>query len=396
MEVYLDNAATTKTLESVRNIMIKTLDDDYGNPSSKHILGVKAEKYIKDTKEKLANVLKVEEKEIIFTSGGTEANNLALIGTALANKRDGNHIITTVVEHPSVYAPLEHLKGMGFEISYIPVDSKGKIIVDELIKLISKDSILISMIYVNNEIGTIQDISDIIKRIRNIKEDIIIHVDGVQAFGKYDIYPKREGIDLLSISAHKIHGPKGIGALYIKDRTKISPILFGGGQQRQIRPGTENVACIAGFGAAINEAYHDLEGKKERLYQVKQRFIEKIQEVDDIVIHGVEAPFGIDEIKRTAPHIVNISFLGVRSEVMLHSLEDKNIYVSSGSACSSNKPELSRTLVGIGLSKDEITSALRFSFSTNYKSTGTTIKEIDYTIETIKELLPILRRYQPK
>lgn len=389
MGAYLDNAATTKVYKNVADIVEKVLVEDFANPSSLYNKGLDAEKYIRNTKEIIAGNLKVEDKEIIFTSGGTESNNLALIGVAFANKRAGNHIITSNIEHPSVSNVMEFLEEQGFEISYIPVDKYGRILIDELEKEVKAGTILVSIMYVNNEIGSVQDLSLISKTIKEKNPNVLLHTDAIQAFGKYKIYPKREGIDLLSISGHKIHGPKGIGALYVGDKVKIKPLLFGGGQEDGRRSGTENVPGIAGLGQAINDIYENHEEKINSLYQLKQRLIDGINKINtnlgDIYVNGIE-----DDIKKTAPNIVSVSFKGVRSEVLLHALEERNVYVSSGSACSSNRPDVSGTLKAIGINQDLLNATLRFSFSFYTKP-----EEIDYALKEIEKLIPILRRYQP-
>jgi cysteine desulfurase len=384
MEVYLDNAATTRPFISVKNIMMDALVNDFGNPSSLHRKGVKAEQYIKDAKEIISKSIKADPKEIIFTSGGTESNNMALIGTAFANKRSGNHIITTRIEHPSVHNPLLFLEENGFRVTYVPVDHQGKIIIEELLNAVCNDTILVSVMYVNNEIGSVQNIAEIAKKIKEKKQDVIFHVDAIQAFGKYTIYPKREGIDLLSISGHKIHGPKGIGILFVRDKIKIKPIIFGGEQQKGMRSGTENVPGIAGLGQAVKEIYEGHNDKISYLYSLKEMLIEEISKMDGVIVNGVT-----QDIKQSAPHIVSISFEGIRSEVLLHALEDRNIFVSSGSACASNHPQLSGTLKAIGVKKELLESTLRFSFSVE-----TTQEEIEYTISVLKELVPILKRYR--
>lgn len=389
MGAYLDNAATTKVYKNVADIVEKVLVEDFANPSSLYNKGLDAEKYIRNTKEIIAGNLKVEDKEIIFTSGGTESNNLALIGVAFANKRAGNHIITSNIEHPSVSNVMEFLEEQGFEISYIPVDKYGRILIDELEKEVKAGTILVSIMYVNNEIGSVQDLSLISKIIKEKNPNVLLHTDAIQAFGKYKIYPKREGIDLLSISGHKIHGPKGIGALYVGDKVKIKPLLFGGGQEDGRRSGTENVPGIAGLGQAINDIYENHEEKINSLYQLKQRLIDGINKINtnlgDIYVNGIE-----DDIKKTAPNIVSVSFKGIRSEVLLHALEERNVYVSSGSACSSNRPDVSGTLKAIGINQDLIHATVRFSFSFYTKP-----EEIDYALKEIEKLIPILRRYQP-
>lgn len=395
MEVYLDNSATTKVTEKVKDLMTKVLYEDYGNPSSLHRLGVTAEKYMKDAAQIITSCLKVEPKEIVFTSGGTEANNLALIGTAMANKRRGKHIITTRIEHPSVHQPLLYLEENGYQISFAPVDETGKLIKEKLYELISEDTLMVSIIYVNNEIGSVQEIKEIAAQIKQKKKDIIFHVDATQAFGKYRIYPKREGIDLLTFSGHKIHGPKGIGALYISDKVRVSPVVFGGGHQRGMRSGTENVPAIAGLGQAVKELYEDYDEKISRMYVLKQKFLKEMSALEGVSFHGLPKEctkeFELEQLKETAPHIISISFDGVRSEVFLHALEERGVYVSSGSACSSHHPTPSATLSAIGIPKDLLDSTLRISMSDR-----TTEEEIDYAMKQMMELLPALRRYTRK
>lgn len=395
MEVYLDNSATTRVTDGARDLMMKVLYEDFGNPSSLHLMGVKAEQYMKEAAGIIAASLKVEPKEIIFTSGGTESNNLALIGTAMANKRRGNHIITTRIEHPSVQQPLVYLEENGFEISFAPVDATGKLMKEKLFELVKENTILVSIMYVNNEIGAVQDIAELASELKKIKNDLILHVDAVQAFGKYRIYPKREGIDLLTLSGHKIHGPKGSGALYVSDKVRINPVVFGGGHQRGLRSGTENVPAIAGIGQAVSELYNDFEEKISRMYGLKQSFLREVSRLEGVTINGLPMTctdaFEMEQIRKTAPHIMNVSFQGVRSEVLLHSLEEKGIYVSAGSACSSHHPQPSVTLTAIGLHKDLMDSTLRFSMSDQ-----TTLEEIQYTLEQIRELLPNLRKYSRK
>lgn len=384
MVAYLDNSATTKVLDSVKDIVVKTMISDYGNPSSMHRKGFEAEQYIKKTREILAKLLKVEGDEILFTSGGTEANNLALIGTAMANRRAGKHFITSSIEHPSVTNVMKYLEEEGFEVTYLPVDSKGFVNPKELADTIRKDTIVVSVMYVNNEIGTVEPVEEIAAEIKKKKPEILFHVDAIQAFGKYRIYPKRMGIDLLSVSGHKIHGPKGSGFLYIRSGVKIRPILLGGGQQKGMRSGTENVSAIAGLGQAAEEIYQEFESKIERLYTLKARFIEGIERMEGVQIHGSLG-------QKSAPHIVSVGFSGIRSEVLLHALEEKGIFVSAGSACSSNKATVSTTLKGIGVKKEYFDSTIRFSFSI-----FTTEEEIAYCLSILEELLVKLRRYARK
>ena len=382
---YLDNAATTKPFESVKNKMIETLEESYGNPSSLHSKGVEAEQYIKEAKKVIASNLKVDEKEIIFTSGGTESNNMALIGAALANQRAGKHIITTKIEHPSVHNPLIYLENNGFTITYLNVDGNGCVKIEELLDAITDETILVSIMYVNNEMGAVEDIEGIAKAIKEKKKDILFHVDAIQAYGKYRIYPKRMGIDMMSVSAHKIHGPKGIGFLYIKDKVKVKPIIYGGEQQKGMRSGTENVPGIAGLGQAVKEIYTNHEENIEKLYALKRYFVEEVSKIDEVKVNGLD---GL-EIKDTAPHVISVSFAGIRSEVLLHSLAEKGVYVSAGSACASNHPQISGTLKAIGVRNDLLDSTLRFSLSV-----FTTKEELDYALEALNELLPMLRRYR--
>ena len=384
MIAYLDNGATTQPFASVREVMLKTLEEDFGNPSSLHTKGVEAEKYVKEAKEQIAKSLKADPKEIVFTSGGTESNNMALIGGALANQRAGKHIITTGIEHASVHNPLIFLEDMGFEVTYLPVDANGHVRLPELLEAMREDTILVSIMYVNNEVGAVMDIEAIGKAIKEKKPDVLFHVDAIQAYGKYRIYPKRLNIDLLSVSGHKIHGPKGIGFLYIRDKVKIKPIIYGGEQQKGMRSGTENVPGNAGLSQAGKEIYENHEEKIKGLYELKKYFIEEVEKLPGTTVNGIQ---GLT-IEQTAPHIISVSFEGVRSEVLLHALADKGIYVSSGSACSSNHPAISGTLRGIGVKKELLDSTLRFSLSVL-----TTKEELDLALEALKELLPMLRRY---
>lgn len=382
MEVYFDNSATTKVLPSVADLVLKVMTEDYGNPSAKHGMGMRAEQYIKEAAEIIAGTLKVSPKEIVFTSGGSESNNMALIETALANKRAGNHIISTAIEHPSVYNPLAYLEEQGFEATYLPVDKNGHISLTELEAAIRKETVLVSIMYVNNEIGAVEPVEEIAKLIHKKNPAILFHVDAIQAYGKLVIRPKRQGIDLMSVSGHKIHAPKGIGFLYIDSRVKIKPLIYGGGQQRGLRSGTENVPGIAGLGAAAREMYTDHAAKLKQICELKDYMIKKLEEVEDTTVNSLPGEL-------SAPQIVSASFSGVRSEVLLHALEEKGVYVSSGSACSSNHPAVSGTLKGIGVKKELLDSTLRFSFGL-----FNTKEEVDYCVSMLKELLPVLRRYQ--
>lgn len=383
MEAYLDNAATTRVFPEVREMMVHVMEEDFGNPSSKHTKGITAENYIKEAKETICTQLKCKPKEIIFTSGGTESNNMAFIGTAIANRRAGKHVITTRIEHASVHEPMAYLEEMGYDVTYLPVDSTGRVSVEELENAIREDTFLISIMYVNNEVGSVQPIEQIGQMLKKKHSQILFHVDAIQAFGKYKIVPKKLGVDMMSVSGHKIHGPKGSGFLYVNEKVKIRPILFGGGQQDGMRSGTENVPAIAGLGVAVKEIYTGHLEKRAKLYELKKRLIAGLQDVDGVTINAL-----IDPIEETAPHIVSVSFANTRSEVMLHALAQKGVFVSSGSACSSNHPELSGTLQAIGVKSELLDSTLRFSFSVM-----TTSEEIDYAIEVVKEALPVLRKF---
>ena len=374
MEAYLDNSATTRCSKDAADMVMQLLTQDYGNPSSMHNKGVIAENYMNDARKKIAKTLKVQEKEICFTSGGTESNNLAIIGTAEANKRSGMHVITTAIEHPSVSNTMVRLEEHGYEVTYLPVDAYGVISLEDLKAAIRPDTILVSLMHVNNEIGA----GTLIKQ---VNPQTLFHVDAIQSYGKMRIYPSKMGIDLLSVSGHKIHGPKGSGFLYIKDKTKIKPLINGGGQQRGMRSGTENVPAIAGLGVAAEEIYTGFDEKIDRMYELREHFIEEAQKIPGVSING--------KLNReSAPHIVSVSIEGVRAEVMLHALEDKEIYVSAGSACSSNKPAVSRTLKSIGLKDTLLDSTIRFSFCVD-----TTQEEIDYALEEMNRVIPMLQKY---
>lgn len=384
MEAYLDNSATTRCSERAKNIMVQTLMEDYGNPSSLHNKGKEAEDYIRDAREKIAKTLKIEEKEIVFTSCGTESNNMALIGGAIANKRQGMHLITTAIEHASVAAPMAYLEELGFEVTYLSVDRDGLISLDELRDAIREDTILVSIMMVNNEIGAVQPIEEAAKIIKEKNPNTLFHVDAIQAYGKFRIYPKKWGIDLLSVSGHKIHAPKGVGFLYIRDKVKVKPIIYGGGHQKGMRSGTENVPGVAALGEAATEIYENFEEKIDRMYEIKERFIKGVTEIEGVVINGRTG-------RDSAPQVASVSVKDVRSEVMLHSLEEYGIYVSAGSACSSNKPSPSKTLQAIGLPKAQLESTIRISFCVN-----TTEEEVDYAVEKMKEIIPFRRKFTRK
>lgn len=381
MEVYLDNSATTRCYDEVAELVCKVMCKEYGNPSSMHHKGVEAERYLRYARETLARLLKVNEKEILFTSGGTESDNIALIGTAMANHRRGRHLITTRMEHPAVLQTMAYLEHQGFEVTYLPVDHEGKISLSDLERAIRKDTILVSIMHVNNEIGSVQPIAEAGELIKRCNPQTLFHVDAVQGFGKFRIYPAKMQIDLLSVSAHKIHGPKGVGFLYLRSGAKVNPIIYGGGQQKGMRSGTENVPGIAGLARAAEMVYAGLDEDVDRMYALRKMLVEGVSRIEDVKVNGCPGREG-------APHIVSLSVRGVRSEVLLHALEEKEIYVSAGSACSSNKPQISDTLKAIGVERDLLSSTIRFSLSV-----FTTEEEIRYTIQSLEEMVPMLRKY---
>lgn len=386
MEVYLDNSATTRVFPEAAELMKQIMCEDYGNPSSLHMKGIRAEQYVRYAKETLARILKVDEKEIIFTSGGTESDNLALIGCALANNRRGRHLITTQIEHPAILQTMRYLEEQGFRVTYLPVDESGRIRLEDLHRAMCPETILVSIMHTNNEIGSLQPIEEAGAMIKRMNPETLFHVDAVQGFGKASIYPKKMKIDLMSVSGHKIHGPKGVGVLYAADKVRIQPILHGGGQQMNLRSGTENVPGAAGLAKAAEMLYSRLDEDVRKLYRCKEHFIQGVRKLDGVHVNGLlpREPLGAG----TAPHIVSVSFEGVRSEVLLHALEEKEIYVSAGSACSARKPQPSATLKAVGVKKPLLESTVRFSFSV-----FTTLEEIDYTLQTLYDKIPMLRKY---
>lgn len=381
MEAYLDNSATTPVFPEVAELVMKIMTQDYGNPSSMHRKGYDAEQYIKESKDIFAKILKVNEKEIFFTSGGTEADNMAVIGAAMANRRSGNHIITTKIEHPAIKSPMKYLEERGFKVDYLSVDSNGIISLEELKSLMTDQTILVSIMHVNNEMGAVEPLEEAGALIKECNPKCLFHVDDIQGFGKLRIYPKKWKIDMLSVSGHKIHGPKGTGMLYVSEQVKMVPIIYGGGQQTGMRSGTENVPGIAGMGIAAQMIYADIKETTQELYRLKRIFTGEVVKIPDVTVNGYT-----DE--RSAPHIVSVSVKGVRSEVLLHALEEKGVYVSAGSACASNKPAVSETLKAIGLGKELLESTVRFSFSVH-----TTEEEIRYALKVMEEVIPMLRKF---
>ena len=386
MEAYLDNSATTRVFPEVAELMTKIMCDDYGNPSSLHMKGVQAEQYLRYARETLAGLLKAGEKEIIFTSGGTEADNLALIGAAFANRRKGNHVITTQVEHPAVLKTCEYLESVGYRVTYLPVNAWGQISLEDLQRAMTPETILVSIMHTNNEIGALQPVAEAGALIKRINPQTLFHVDGVQGFGKARIYPGKMNIDLLSVSGHKIHGPKGIGFLYMGEKVRIQPIIHGGGQQWNLRSGTDNVPGAAGMAKAAELLYQHYDEDRVRLYQCKRFFMDGVRKIEGVRINGLLP--GEADGDGTAPHIVSVSVPGVRSEVLLHALEEKGIYISAGSACAARKPQPSATLKAIGVEQALLGATIRFSFSVY-----TTVEELDYTLRMMYDKIPMLRKY---
>jgi cysteine desulfurase len=382
MEAYLDNSATTRAYDEVATLVAKIMTEEYGNPSSVHHMGMVSGERLSQARETIAATLKVEPQEILFTSGGTESDNLALIGVAKANKWRGKHIITTAIEHPAILETTTALEKEGFEITYLPVDETGVVQIEDLKAALREDTILVSMMFVNNEIGSVQKIQEAGEIIKAYNSDIYFHVDAVQGYGKFVIRPKSMKIDLLSVSGHKIHGPKGIGFLYIKKGTKINPICYGGGQQKGMRSGTENVPGIAGLALAAKMCYENFEDKQNKLYELKEYIIKSLNErLSDIKVNGPACREG-------APHIVSVSIKGLAAETVLNMLSSKNIYVSAGSACTSNNPHISDTLQAIGLEKDLLESTIRISMSFM-----TTKEEIDYFLDTLCSQVENMRKF---
>ena len=386
-EIYLDNSATTRVFPEAAALMSDIYLNDYGNPSSMHHLGVTAEKRLTDAADTLADILKVNRKELVFTSCGSESDNLAIIGAAEAAARKGRHVITTAIEHPGVSEAFAHLQEQGFEVTVLPVDRYGRVRPDDLEAAVREDTVLVSVMHVNNEIGSVQPVEELARRIKAKNPGTLFHVDAVQSFGKEVLRPKRMGIDLLSASGHKIHGPKGVGLLYIRDGVRVHNLIYGGGQQRGLRSGTENVAGIAGMALAAKMLYDDLDRDTARLFAMKKAFLERIAAVPGVQINGIR---DIHDLRpeETAPHIISLSVKDIRAEVLLHALEEKGIYVSAGSACASNRPHISETLKAIGLDRNLLDSTIRLSMSVL-----TTEAEMDAAAAALEELIPFLSRF---
>ena len=385
MEVYFDSAATGKVLPEAVETMVKAMTEVYGNPSSASILGIEAGNVLKKSQEDIAGIINAEPSEIYFTSGGTEGDNWAIFGTAYGYKRSGKHIITTNTEHPAINLPLEAMKEEGFEIEKIGVDEKGYIDIEELKSKIRKDTILVSVILANNETGTVQDIEKIGQAVKEVNNDTLLHADAVQAFGKMKIDVKNSKIDMLSASGHKFGAPRGTGIFYMKKGLKVKPLMYGGGQQLNQRPGTENVAGAAAIAKAAEVCYKNLEENNEKIREIKKYIADRVlTEIPNTFING-------DSIEKASPYVLNIGFMGLRSEVLLHALEAEGIYVSAGSACNSKKKVRSSVLSAMGKSDEEIEGSIRLSFSK-----FNTMEEAEYAVEKLKEQAALLRRFNRK
>ncbi|WP_315167945.1 cysteine desulfurase family protein [Metaclostridioides mangenotii] len=377
MEIYLDNSSTTKPYPQVVDKMVQSLTEDYANPSAAHRKGVDVEKEIKGIRQNIARAVGANDKEIYFTSGGTESNNTVIRGVANLNKKRKNHIISTNIEHPSVLNTLKDLEEDGFEVTYLEVDKNGVIDFEEFKHAIRPTTCLVTIMHVNNEIGSIQPVKEIGKYLKSLDEKIHFHVDAIQSFGKIDFRPSKYNIDFMSVSGHKFHGPKGIGFMYVKSNSRIKPMLFGGGQESGVRSGTENVPGIYGIGEAVKVLFDDLSANIEKINSLKELLkSELLKNIDNIKVNSPE-----DGVC----HVLNISFIGAKGEVLLHYLEQKGVYVSTGSACSAKKKG-SHVLNAIGLNPKEVEGTIRFSLSDM-----NTEEEILEAAKTIKESVDDLR-----
>ncbi len=381
MEIYLDNSATTRMYDECIDKMSSAMREAYGNPSSLHRKGIEAEKLVKYAKDTISETLRVSPNEIFFTSGGTEADNFAIRGTVKANR--GNHILTTAVEHPAVMTTLDYLAERGYKVEKIPVGKDGIVDLNAFSKMVRNDTVLVTTMYVNNETGAVMPVSEMGKIYKAKNPRGVFHIDAVQAYGKIPFTAPKTGADLISLSSHKIHGPKGVGALYIKSGTKIAPIVFGGGQQNNLRPGTENVHGIYGFGIASEISQKNISDKEQRMRMLLERLKAGIER--NIPDARINTP------SNCAPHILSVSFKGTKSEVLLHSLETEGIYVSSGSACSSHKKGPSYVLTAMGLDRNLIDGTLRFSLSE-----FTNEEEIDYTVSVLTKVVSRVRMLMRK
>ncbi|MBU5463904.1 cysteine desulfurase family protein [Anaerotignum sp. MSJ-24] len=380
--IYFDNAATTRALDEVADKVKYMLLENFGNPSSQNMAGVNAENEVIKARKIIAASINAEPDEIYFTSGGTESDNWAIFGTAKGYIRSGKHMITTAIEHPAVLQPMRELEKNGWDITILGVDEKGYINIDELKAAIREDTVLVSTILINNETGTIQNAEEISKAIKSVNPHTLYHVDAVQAYGKYPINVKKMGIDMLSVSGHKVHGPKGVGFFYMKKGLKVKPIIFGGGHERGLRSGTENTPSIVGLAEAVKIDMAEMDKAVEHVKLVKKTLAEGI--LNSIPMTYINGP----SIEEGSPYVLNIGFEGLRSEVLLHSLEEKEIYVSAGSACNSKKKGASTVLSALGIDEKRIEGAIRFSFC-RYN----TVEEAEQCIEILKEKAAFLRKY---
>lgn len=379
MEVYFDNSATTKMNNEAIEEVALGMREYFGNPSSLHNLGLKSEKKLRECREIIGKTINASENEIYFNAGGTEGNNLVLKGIL----KPGSHYITTPFEHASVLNTAKRLESNGVNVTYIKLDENGRIDLEHLKESITKDTVLVSIMHVNNEIGVIQDIEKISKIIRENSSRAKFHVDGVQSYGKFPIDVKKADIDFLTVSGHKFHGPKGCGFIYVKKNNNLLPLIEGGAQEFGLRAGTQNIGCIMGLTKAAEIAVNNMQSNLEKVEEIKSRFIEKLKDIDNVRINS---PMSDD----FSPYILNVSFRGVRGEVLLHFLEESGIYVSTGSACSSKERVRivgSYVLKAIGLSNDEIGGGIRFSFSDD-----NSVEEVDYAIDVLNKGLKFLRR----
>lgn len=387
MIAYFDNSATTKVDSDVVEAMIEMMTDNYGNPSSINSMGVRAEKRVKESRKTFSNIFKVDQKSIVFTSGGTEGNNLYIQGLAnKVNRKKYNHIITSVIEHPAVYNTVKYLEEKhGFDATYLEVDETGRISLQELKESLREDTFLVSIMHVNNEVGSIQKVEEIVKICRGYNPSIKVHSDGVQAFGKlslsdsenYSYNLKKLAIDAYTVSGHKINGPKGTGVLYVKNTSDILPLLYGGSQEDGIRPGTENVPGVIGLGIAASKLSND---KVKSIRRVRDYFYNKLSEE-----LGEKIKFNSEISDEYVSHILNVTFVGLRGEVLIHQLETKDIYGSTGSACSSKDKKYSRILHEMGISDEDKEGAIRFSFGHE-----NTLEQVDYAVEEIKKAVDFL------
>ncbi|MCR4907863.1 MAG: cysteine desulfurase [Lachnospiraceae bacterium] len=385
MEYYLDNAATTRVFPEVAEHMKNIMLEDYGNPGSLHNIGFKAEKHLRSATEVFSRLLKCDKTEICFTSGGTESNNTAILGSVLSRRNRGNHLITTAVEHPAVANVMTFLEGEGFSVTRLKTDTAGRINLDELNEALTNETILVSIMHVNNEIGTIEPVEEAGRLIRKKVPECLFHVDDVQGFGKLPLLPGEACIDFLSVSAHKLHGPRGVGLLYVSKRAHPKPILHGGGQMGGLRSGTENVPGIAGFAEAAERVFAEREAQAERLRSLRIRLLEGLSDLEEVFVNGSSEP------EDSAPGILSLSIKDIRAEVLLHALEEKGIFVSSGSACSSHHKGPSATLRAIGVPDWALESTIRISLASD-----TPAEAVSAVTEALHELIPLLRRYRRK